>query len=521
MVAVKPILLTVLLSCAAGRLLAPSPDKIKSLLARDTTQRPLSGAGETSFTFASQSGSYTAGNFTRIEQDGSICPSYGERQWTGTVDVSNDRRLFYWFAESRSDPSKDPVILWMNGGPGGSSLIGLFSELGPCLLEVNATKPVPNPWAWNNNASVIFLDQPAGTGFSSVAEGGRAPSSDKDSAIDFQSFLNIFFRDVFPEKAKLPLYIAGESYAGHFTSTYTKHIQDARASNSKDAFWGKIAGLINVNAVLDWTAVGIGAYELLCSDYRGRDFLDPEECDHMRLSIPELVRLGEECRQSSTHYGCVGSSLFWAENFDAIYRKRIDSGERNNYDSKHARAERYDAKLMHLHAVNLPCVGENGFCEDMSHGNFTAYLNQGHVKRAIGIDESMTFLALDPTVTGLYEFDTTQSRTNFLESVMDPLVGSKSEDIRLLVLNGNEDYIVNTPGQKWQYENLFWSGYADYRIKEWRDLPDDITATGFWKGTDDGRLVFVGVDGAGHGVPGYLPEASYRILQRWIANEWR
>ncbi|XWW94366.1 hypothetical protein V2A60_002309 [Cordyceps javanica] len=504
MVAANFVLTTILLGCTVGRLLVPSPENIKAILAaRETLQQPLGFNGNEPLAFASRKGSYKTGSFTRIKQDGSTCPSYGEAQWTGTVDVSDDRRLFYWFAESRNDPSKDPVILWMNGGPGASSLLGLFTELGPCVLEVNATKPVPNPWAWNNNASVIFLDQPAGTGFSSVADGGQAPSSDKDSAVDFQTFLNVFFRDVFPEKAELALYIAGESYAGHFTSAYTKHILDARESNSKDAFMGEIAGLINVNALLDWTAVGVGAYELLCSDYRGRHFLEPEECDHIRRSIPELVRLGQECRLSTTSYGCLGLLYFLRENIDAIYRKRIDAGERNNYD------------------VNLPCVIHNGFCQDMSHGNITAYLNQAHVKKAIGVPQSMDLQFINEAVSEAYGIDTTLSRARTLEHVLDASVSSSLSGIRLLVLNGNEDYIVNTPGQKWQYDNLFWSGYADYRISKWRELPEHVKATGFWKGTDDGRLVFVGVDGAGHGVPGYLPEASYRILQRWIANEWR
>lgn len=157
----------------------------------------------------------------------------------------------------------------------------------------------------------------------------------------------------------------------------------------------------------------------------------------------------------------------------------------------------------------------------MSHGNFTEYLNQEHIKKLIGVPASSTFEVLNSTVGGDYAIDVSHNRAPVLESVMDAPSGSGLEDIRLLVLNGNEDYIVNTPGQKWQYENLFWSGYADYRIREWQDLPEDVRATGFWKGTEDGRLVFVGVDGAGHGVPGYLPEASYRILQRWLANEWR
>lgn len=128
---------------------------------------------------------------------------------------------------------------------------------------------------------------------------------------------------------------------------------------------------------------------------------------------------------------------------------------------------------------------------------------------------------INPDVGEAYGLDAGQVRTDQLEAVLDAPQGSGLEGLRVLVMNGNEDYIVNTPGQKWLYDNLLWSGYADYRLKAWKDLPKDTTATGFWKGTDDGRLVFVGLDGAGHGVPGYLPEASYRVLQRWLADEWR
>lgn len=157
----------------------------------------------------------------------------------------------------------------------------------------------------------------------------------------------------------------------------------------------------------------------------------------------------------------------------------------------------------------------------MAHGNLSEYLNQDAIKKAIGVPESVNFQMLSGAVGEAYGIEPTKSRARTLEQVLDAPPSSGLDGIRLLVLNGNEDYIVNTPGQKWQYDNLFWSGYADYRISKWRGLPKDVNATGFWKGTEDGRLVFVGVDGSGHGVPGYLPEASYRILQRWIANEWR
>lgn len=102
--------------------------------------------------------------FTKKKQDNSTCPTYGESQWTGTINVSDGHDLSYWFFESRNDPENDPIILWMNGGPGASSTIGLFDEIGPCWLLPGVDKAGPNPWSWNNNASLIFLDQPAGAG---------------------------------------------------------------------------------------------------------------------------------------------------------------------------------------------------------------------------------------------------------------------------------------------------------------------------------------------------------------------
>ena len=58
---------------------------------------------------------FLPGNFTKQQQDGQICKTYGERQWTGTVDVTDQRRLFYWFFDSRHDPENDPIVIWLNG----------------------------------------------------------------------------------------------------------------------------------------------------------------------------------------------------------------------------------------------------------------------------------------------------------------------------------------------------------------------------------------------------------------------
>ncbi len=97
------------------------------------------------------------------------------------------------------------------------------------------------------------------------------------------------------------------------------------------------------------------------------------------------------------------------------------------------------------------------------------------------------------------------------------------EDIRLLVLNGNEDGLCNTPGVKWLYDRLPWSGAFGYRAQKWKQLKElglgSDVATGEWKGSEDGRLLVFTVDGAGHMVPQDQPEAADWALRNWISGK--
>jgi carboxypeptidase C (cathepsin A) len=76
---------------------------------------------------------------------------------------------FFWFIEARENADTAPLTIWLNGGPGSSSMIGLFQESGPC--EVIQTSEGPygtqaRTWGWDRSSNVLYIDQPAQVGFS-------------------------------------------------------------------------------------------------------------------------------------------------------------------------------------------------------------------------------------------------------------------------------------------------------------------------------------------------------------------
>ncbi|GAM84365.1 hypothetical protein ANO11243_023590 [Dothideomycetidae sp. 11243] len=98
--------------------------------------------------------------------DSGICETTpGVKSWSGYVDISADDHIFFWFFESRRDPANDPITLWLDGGPGGDSLIGVFLEVGPCSVNANYT-PILNPHSFNEVSNLLFISQPVGVGFS-------------------------------------------------------------------------------------------------------------------------------------------------------------------------------------------------------------------------------------------------------------------------------------------------------------------------------------------------------------------
>lgn len=138
--------------------------------------------------------------------------------YSGYLNTTSDTRfLHYWFVESQRSPVHDPLVLWMNGGPGCSSLDGLLTEQGPFHVNPDGKTLFYNTYSWNKVANVIFLEAPAGVGFS-VATDGNVTTNDDQTAADNHAALRHFFRK-FPQYKSNDFYITGESYGGVYVPT--------------------------------------------------------------------------------------------------------------------------------------------------------------------------------------------------------------------------------------------------------------------------------------------------------------
>jgi carboxypeptidase C (cathepsin A) len=131
-----------------------------------------------------------------------------------TVNAQSDANLFYYLVPSQSNPKTDPVILWLQGGPGCSSLFGSFVENGPFLVQ-NDGSFKPNPYTWNTNATMIWIDSPVGTGFSYVKDDDYA-SDEKTIANDLYTALQSILFTKYPQFGGNAFYIFGESYGGKY-----------------------------------------------------------------------------------------------------------------------------------------------------------------------------------------------------------------------------------------------------------------------------------------------------------------
>lgn len=115
----------------------------------------------------------------------------------GYLKVSESKSLYYVFVESHAvkgmDRNNDPVIVWFNGGPGCSSLLGLFSEHGPFIFDDYDPAIMQNQYPWSKNANLLYIESPAGVGYTQAATAKDTRHNDMTSSEDAFEAIKYFF----------------------------------------------------------------------------------------------------------------------------------------------------------------------------------------------------------------------------------------------------------------------------------------------------------------------------------------
>lgn len=400
------------------------------------------------------------------------------KQYTGYLDIKDeDKHFFYWFFESRNDPKKDPTILWLNGGPGCSSLTGLFFELGPSSIGPGL-KPIKNPYSWNSNANIIFLDQPINVGFS------YSSSSVSDTVAagkDVYAFLELFFKQ-FPQYNNGKFHIAGESYAGHYIPVFASEI----LSHPDKSF--NLTSLLIGNGLTD-PLTQYEYYEpMACGEGGEPSVLEPEQCDAMKDSIPRCLSLINSCYESGSVWSCVPASIYCNNAQMGPYQRT----GRNVYD------------------IRKECKGGSLCYEDLQY--IDDYLNQKEVMEALGVEvDSYESCNFDVNRNFLLAGD-------WMKPYHKAVIELLESKVPILIYAGDKDFICNWLGNQAWTDKLPWSGHEEFAKQKIKSWTVGKKQAGEVKNFE--HFTYLRIFGGGHMVPYDQPKASLDMVNRWIGGDY-
>ncbi|KAE8734234.1 Serine carboxypeptidase-like 33 [Hibiscus syriacus] len=164
-------------------------------------------------------------------------PSISQFSGYVTVNQEHGRALFYWFFEAQSEPSQKPLLLWLNGGPGCSSIAyGAASELDPLKVGKNGADLQFNEFAWNQEANLLFVESLVGVGFSYTnTSSDLTKLEDAFVAEDAYNFL-VSWLQRYPRFKTRDFFMTGESYAGHYVPQLAELVYDRNNDTSRYPF---------------------------------------------------------------------------------------------------------------------------------------------------------------------------------------------------------------------------------------------------------------------------------------------
>uniref|UniRef100_A0A4D5RLT6 Carboxypeptidase n=1 Tax=Ixodes scapularis TaxID=6945 RepID=A0A4D5RLT6_IXOSC len=392
--------------------------------------------------------------------------------YAGFLTVQRDMgsNMFFWFFPAKENPESAPVILWLQGGPGSSCMVGIFSEHGPFLVADGGI-PKLREVTWTSRFSMLYVDSPVGTGFSFTGDRGYARNQ-TDVGRDMLEALQQFFT-LFHELAGNDFYLIGESYAGKYVPAvaYAIHtaVQPRVRINLKGIAIGN--GLVDPESMLDYADY---LYQIGLVD-RNQAVVLRQRCDEVKRFI-QNERYADAVKTFNSILICGANSTCYFRNVTGF----------DNY--------------FNFLQAKMP--------KDWN--NFVEFVQTPVVRDAIHVG-NLTFSEESKMVVTNLFVDLAKSVKPWLAALM--------EEYKVLIYNGQLDIIVPYPLTVNMISTVSWSGaeaFSNVPRQIWLS-PNGQDVAGFVRQV--GQFTEVLVRNAGHFVPYDQPEVALDMITRFVRGE--
>lgn len=471
---------------------------------------------------------------------------YPHNMYSGHFNVheplfQNNGSLFYWLLDSQNNSDTDPLLLWLNGGPGCSSMDGMFSENGPFTVRASDKKLDKktkmtldlNPYSWNKNANLLYLDQPVGTGLSLVKNDAYA-SNQTQVATMFATFMSNFL-DFYPEYVGRDFYIAGESYAGHYIPDFSIRIKQSIGEAFK-----KLKGRLNLKGVMignGWSDPLIQTQTLPEFAYN-QGLIDWQERHYLEKVAVECGRAYANQTNVNSVNAAPGAPTDKPKSADDDTPASSSSAPSSAFD-REARAEAVNRDLTASAPLSVPecqsilesLIKASGSQElgminvydirlyDSTAGDAwpptqaatQAYLNRHDVRRAIHTSERYEWHECSGPANRALQGDNMISSRELLTALMD------TYHMPILVYNGQFDLICNHVGTEAYLSTMQWKGLKDWSSSSRKVWSVDGEIAGYVKAARE--LTFLIVLGGSHMAPMDKPAQALDMIQRFMQKQ--
>ena len=417
----------------------------------------------------------------------------GVTQRSGYLDINaaEDKHYFYWMFEAKTNPSTAPVILWMTGGPGCSSSLAILAENGPCHVNEETGDLYSNPYSWNNVANVIYIDQPAGVGFSYANYPNGYDHNETMVSEDMYAFFQAFYA-AYPQYKSNPLFIYGESYGGHYAPATAHRVW--QGNQNHEGIHIPLAGLSVGNGMTD-PYIQFNWYSKLsyqwCQMVKGTPCVSESTYEQMRSSLQMCNELTAACNSKA----------------DA------DCGLAMQVCSSSQMGPFQDTGL-NVYDIRIPCKVP-GLCYDFSKA--TAFLNRADVQQSLGVaSQGITWQSCNMQVNQMFGNDWMRD----FNQTIPALLGS---GIRVMIYSGDVDFICNWLGNKAWSLALEWPGKASFNAANdapwWVNMESAGRIRTVTGNNNTLLFSFVQVHDAGHMVPMNQPQRALDMVTHFVNDE--